>query len=137
MDNVVTSTLILPGDGSVDEQAGGFSDWEARGGRLLPLAAKSAAAKQAPAAKTTVTAATKPAQKQKLSYKEKRELEALPEEIESLEARQEELESLSADPGFYDRDPQEVSRLLAELAEIGTTLEARIERWSELEDRQG
>ncbi len=140
MDNVVTSLLVLPGDGSVDEQAGGFSDWEARGGRLKPLQGRDPAEAQPAAAATTVEKTPVPATDvrntpKKLSYKESRELEALPGEIEAMETRQAELEALSADPGFYDREPEEVQALLKELAEIGPSLEERIERWGELEER--
>ncbi|MEE4278775.1 MAG: ATP-binding cassette domain-containing protein [Halieaceae bacterium] len=146
MDNVVTELLVLPGDGSVDEQAGGYSDWEARGGRLLPLAESMQAAKnstaKAPAAEATASRNAEAAKgsgqeaaKKKLSYREQRELEALPAEIEALEARQAELQQLSADPGFYSRPRDEVQALLAELAELEPRLEASIERWSELEER--
>jgi ATP-binding cassette subfamily F protein uup len=165
MDNVVTQLLVLSGDGSVDEQAGGYSDWEARGGRLLPLADARPAAKppkdasgakkerearpagthEEPAGTHKKTAGTnnEPASAQqksaaatkKLSYREQRELEALPGEIEALEARQTELQTLSADPGFYSRPQDEVQALLSELAELEPRLEASIERWSELEER--
>ncbi|MFT4769401.1 MAG: ATP-binding cassette subfamily F protein uup [Glaciecola sp.] len=137
MDNVVTSLLVLSGDGGIEEHAGGFSDWEARGGRLLPLeamphdAASSAEAKPAEAAVVEV----KPNTQKKLSYKEQRELDALPGEIETLESRQSELESLCADHAFYERDAGDVKNLLAEMSGIAEKLEATIERWTELEER--
>ncbi|MEL7043526.1 MAG: ATP-binding cassette domain-containing protein [Pseudomonadota bacterium] len=150
MDNVVTELLVLPGDGSVDEQAGSFSDWEERGGRLQPLADATAAitvddrrTESGPADTETTNGSAKSGQalapsapaRHKLSYRERRELESLPGEIETLEQRQAELEALSADPDFYARPQEEVQRLLAELAELGPRLEASIERWSELEER--
>ncbi|MEM9759753.1 MAG: ABC transporter ATP-binding protein, partial [Pseudomonadota bacterium] len=147
MDNVVTELLILPGDGSVDEQAGSFSDWEARGGRLLPLgdAAPVVPSNDGQTESDPVHAGEeKPSEKRigasapvraKLSYRERRELEALPGEIETLERRQAELEALSADPDFYTRPQDEVQNLLAELAELSPRLDASIERWSELEER--
>ncbi|MEM1187690.1 MAG: ATP-binding cassette domain-containing protein [Pseudomonadota bacterium] len=147
MDNVVTELLILPGDGSVDEQAGSFSEWEARGGRLLPLgdAAPVVPSNDGQTESDPVHAGEeKPSEKRigasapvraKLSYRERRELEALPGEIETLERRQAELEALSADPDFYTRPQDEVQDLLAELAELGPRLDASIERWSELEER--
>ncbi|WP_008294105.1 ATP-binding cassette domain-containing protein [Congregibacter litoralis] len=134
MDNVVTSLLVLTGDGSIEEHAGGFSDWEARGGRLLPLdAMPHERVKDTPSPAPAATAEKSP--QKKLSYKEQRELDSLPADIEALESRQGELETLCADPAFYERDPREVKDLLAELASIGGTLEEKIERWTELEER--
>lgn len=153
MDNVVTSLLVLPGDGSVDEQAGGFSDWEGRGGRLQPLsglAAPDPGAAMPTIGKDSVTSETAAPRKhppdgaarrnndrreRKLSYSETRELASLPAEIEALEARQIELEAMSTDPDFYARPQAEVQALLRELAELGPRIERQIERWSELEER--
>jgi len=148
MDNVVTSLLVLPGDGSVDEQAGGFSDWEARGGRLLPLdlpeaspagtGSPSPESREAPAARTEAPPPTaqRPAEsRKKLSYREQRELDSLPAEIEALEARQAELETTSQDPAFYERPQEDVQSLLEELAGLGRRLDEAIERWTELEER--
>lgn len=153
MDNVVTSLLVLPGDGSVDEQAGGFSDWEGRGGRLQPLsglAAPDSGAAMPTIGKDSVASETAAPRKhppdgaarrnndrreRKLSYSETRELASLPAEIEALEARQIELEAMSTDPDFYARPQAEVQALLRELAELGPRIERQIERWSELEER--
>lgn len=146
MDNVVTSLMVLPGDGNIDQQAGGFSDWEARGGKLTPLdqpngdAARKAsttaqAVDDASTQASQLTAAANKISQKKLSYKEQRELEQLPGEIESLESRQQELQTQSADPGFYAGNPDEVSNLLEELATIDDRLEIMLERWSELEER--
>ncbi len=138
MDNVVTSIVVLPGDGSLEEQAGGFSDWEARGGRLVALdtpANEASAAREEPQPKQARDNPGKPEPKKKLSYKEQRELEALPGEIEALEDRQQELEGLSSDPSFYERPAEEVEALLRELSELGLQLEGKLERWTDLEDR--
>ena len=140
MDNVVTSLLVLRGDGQVEEQAGGFRDWEARGGRLLPLEspakptrAKGTAGAGKPAAEGKAGGAGEP--RKKLSYKEQRERSALPAQIEALEARQRELERLSADPAFYARPQTDIDSLLRELSGLNTELEAKLERWTDLEDR--
>ena len=69
----------------------------------------------------------------KLSYKLKRELEALPEEIERLEGEVEARQAAVSDPAFFSRDRAEAEAALAALAELQATLEARIERWMELE----
>lgn len=139
MDNVVTSLLVLRGDGRVEEQAGGFSDWEARGGRLLPLPSALKPTRAEPAA--TATPGGAPRKKlsgkigDKLSYKEERERSSLPAHIEALEARQRELERLSADPGFYSRPRADIDTLLRELSALSAEIEAKLERWTELEDR--
>lgn len=132
MDRCVTSLLVMQGDGVIEEQAGGYSDWEARGGRL--------AADASPAPE--VDRATSPAQavepptaepRKKLSYKEQRELDALPAQLESLEGQQAALETEIADPDFYSQDPDTVKARLAELSRISEELDAALERWTELE----
>jgi len=133
MDNVVTSLLVLEGDGVVSEQAGGYSDWEARGGRLwdkleLPPAPASDP-KQAP----TAPAGNPTAKKSKLSYKDQRELDSLPGLIEKLELRQRELEENMSHPDFYQGDHAAVQQVLSELGGVQEKLESAFERWSALE----
>lgn len=154
MDKVVTSLLILQGDGQVEEQAGGYSDWEARGGGLATKLALSREEREAPSpagsgdstpAQDKAIDGKKEARRTgngqsekksaKLSYQEKRELASLPGEIDTLERRQAELEALSSDPDFYSRDHQEVQETLDELAAIGQRLENILERWTLLEER--
>ncbi|MEQ8264535.1 ATP-binding cassette domain-containing protein [Pseudohaliea sp.] len=139
MDNVVTSLLVLPGDGTIDEQAGGYSDWEARGGGLVAERAPAddnppaAAGTPAPVAKTTAQPAR--GERKKLSYREQQELAELPARIEALEARQAELEAMTAAPDFYQGDAAAVQATLAEFSDLQATLEAAVERWAELEER--
>ncbi len=133
MDNVVTSLLVLEGDGRVTEEAGGYSDWEARGGVLRSPAAAPAepASGGDPAPAPAAPRRERPA---KLSYKAQRELEQLPARIEALEQRQAELESAAASPDFYRGDHQQVANHLERLAEVQAELDRAYERWSELED---
>ncbi len=137
MDHVVTQLLILRGDGTVEEQAGGFSDWEARGGRLSDPASRG---QQMPASNTEpppAPVAAEPAAtpgRRKLSYKEQRELEALPGKIEALEQQQAAFQAQTADPAFYQQNREKVDEVLAELAAVEAALETAIERWTELED---
>ena len=70
-----------------------------------------------------------------LSYREQRELAGLPQEIDTLEQRQAELAALSSQPDFYRRDHREVQATLDELSAVGEALDARLERWTELEAR--
>ncbi len=138
MDRVVTSLLVLEGDGRVDEQAGSYSDWEARGGRLYDPSRDTDANG---AAAAEVSSGPQPAadgdrsRSRKLSYKEQRELAALPGRIEELERQQATLEQTVSDPGFYQRDHAEVDRTLAELAALQADLEVAYERWTSLEER--
>ena len=146
MDRCVTGLLVMHGDGRVEEQAGSYSDWESRGGKLLAESATPSLGATAPPPTTqTSTAQASPAEtipkaaaapvtkKRKLSYKEQRELDALPAILEQLEDRQSELEAAIADPGFYQQDQTVVTNTLDELSRIGEELDAALERWTELE----
>ena len=138
LDNVVTSILVFE-EGGVQEYVGGYGDWKRRG-RTLRVA-ESGFASEAPAeAIAPAVAPPRPAAAQapakapaKLSYMLKRELEALPEEIERLEGEVEARQAAVSDPDFFSRDRAETEAALGALAELQATLEARIERWMELE----
>jgi ATP-binding cassette subfamily F protein uup len=133
MDNVVTSLLVLDGHGGISEHVGGYSDWEARGGRLSE-AQPFAAAQPAPAPKSApAKEQRRMPQKRKLSYREQRELDKLPERLESLENQQSELEALLAKPGFYESTQDEIQRVTQQLAEVHSQLEECYQRWGELE----
>jgi ATP-binding cassette subfamily F protein uup len=134
MDHVVTSLMVLDGAGGVSEHVGGYSDWEARGGRLVDARAMQPAAPKAP--KESAKPLTQPAstaKKRKLSYKDQRELESLPARIEDLEQRQADLAALMSDPEFFTSEFDEVHRVTAELGEVEQELEAAFKRWAELE----
>lgn len=130
MDNVVTSLLVVPGDGTVTEQAGGYSDFEAR--QKDAPDEKPNAVTESPA-----TANNTPSQKKrKLSYKDQRELDALPKRIESLEEQQQALENQIAAPDFYTGDKAAVDTVLAELETVQTDMEQAFERWQALDDEE-
>jgi len=145
LDKVVTSLLVMKSAGDIEEQAGSYSDWEARGGQL-PAAVGSAASSATCAAATAddeVKADKKstlahgdekaPKKKNKLSYKDQRELDALPAEIESLEARHAELLKIIAQPGFYEQRPDDVATRLNAVTESEQALDRALERLVELE----
>ena len=131
LDNVVTSTWSLAGDGTVEETPGGWSDWNDRQIRQrAELAAAARETKVSGLATTPVTPAAKP---KKRSFKEERELEALPGRIEALEAEKVLLHDTMADPGFYKNAGTKVAEVTARLTAIDHELEAAYARWSELE----
>lgn len=134
MDKVITSLIVVEGDGVVTEHVGGYSDWEAHGGRLLDIQDKSQAKAQPTANDKDSKPAADTSKARKLSYKEQQELKELPELIDSLEKRQLELEKTMAEPGFYQSEQAEVDATIKDVAAVQEKLEAAIERWSELED---
>jgi ATP-binding cassette subfamily F protein uup len=132
LDNVVTSALVFEGDGHIGEYVGGYSDW---------LRQRQAVARESKRAATEGTAKPSPspakrAEKQrKLSYKDQRELEALPARIEALETEQAQLHSTVNDVGFYQRSPDDINAALERLEAIGSELETCYERWGVLEEQ--
>jgi len=132
MDNVVTSIFVLEGNGQIQEHVGGYSRWAGKGGKLLSLEDQSAAASKK-ATKQTRTSREEPAPVKKLSYKEQRELEALPGLIEQLETRQATLASEVSSTGFYQQDDAITQRVLTSLAGVASDLEIAYRRWEELD----
>ncbi|MDJ0916653.1 MAG: ATP-binding cassette domain-containing protein [Woeseiaceae bacterium] len=131
LDNVVTSTLVFESDGDVHEYVGNYSDWARRGLALAehdePVAETDASGA------TTSTALRKKRQPAKLSYKDQRELDALPEAIEQLESVIDSLQSEIAEPGYFEQDAERVQDRLRELKDREAELETMIDRWAELE----
>jgi ATP-binding cassette subfamily F protein uup len=126
LDNVVTSTLVFEGEGKIGEYVGGYSDWLEQAQRNAPPPA----AVPAPA-KPEPSRALLP--KKKLSFKEQRELENLPGQIEALESRQAELNAQINSAEFYKQDAATVKQRLDEAAALETQLEAAYARWNELD----
>jgi ATP-binding cassette subfamily F protein uup len=137
MDNVVTSILVLDGQGGVTEHVGGYSNWAEKGGRLVNREQAPEASKQAarPAEPTPVRPPTaSPAKKR--SYKDQRELDALPDLIDRLEQQRESLELEISAPEFYRQD-HEVTRVIIEkLTRTRSELESAYLRWQELEGQR-
>lgn len=138
MDNVVTSLMVFEGDGVVNEYVGGYSDWSRRGNELFSFESSESESKKAsakPAEKPAQEAAPKKAPPKKLSYKDQRELDALPALIEELEARQAELEQIMSSADFYEKDDggKSVEETLKQVADVQGQLEQAFERWEALE----
>jgi len=129
LDNVVTGTLALEGGGRVGEYVGGYTDWQ-RQSAPLATARKAERAPVKPVAETAAAAAAK----RKLSYKDARELELLPQRIEVLEARIAELGIAMQQPAFYQQDSARILASNAELAALQGELDAAYARWQELDE---
>jgi len=128
LDNVVTSTIVMEGEGVVDECVGGYEDWlRQRRERAAAPKPKRAEPKTAPAENRAPTA------KRKLSYKEQRELDSLPARIEALEAEQQALEMRVSQGDFYQQDKARIAEVTARLQQLRTELEQAYARWEELD----
>jgi ABC transport system ATP-binding/permease protein len=119
LNNLVTSTLVMSGEGEVREYVGGYDDWQRqRQAELVAEEAKAQAKKPTQPAPVSVDRDHSPAVPKKLSYKEQRarqaeqrELAELPGRIEVLEAEQQHLSAAMAGADFYQRDSAEISRI--------------------------
>ena len=129
LDNVVTSTIVFEEDGKVQEYVGGYSDW-ARRGLELAVTDNPFETERKKRAAAERRQSRKPS---KLSYKDQRELDALPAEIEQIEGEIAALQETIAAPDFYSRAAELVQQKLRELDSAEKHLEQRIERWGELE----
>jgi ABC transport system ATP-binding/permease protein len=125
LDRTVTITLGLDGSGKVDIVAGGYEDWERR--RQQPAAARTpAAARPAP---------TAPKPQTKLTYKDQRDYDLLPDRIHALEAQIARDEEALHDPDLYARDPKRFAALTAAIDKARAERDAAEERWLELAEQ--
>jgi len=133
LDRVVTSTLVAEGQGRWREFEGGVQDWMAQAARSS-AAAPAAQAVAAPAAKMAKTEVAAPpaAPKRKLSYKEQRELDALPGQIEALEREQAELAAQLNGSDLYAQGAVRIAEVTARAADIDEQLMNLLERWTAL-----
>jgi ATP-binding cassette subfamily F protein uup len=123
LDNVVTQTVAAEGGGRWKEYAGGYSDWV----RQRP------AVNEEKASSKNKTLPGKEKGRAKPSYKETRELEALPKEIEALEAEQQQLAAKMSDTEYYKQPPEVLRADQARASQIEAQLMKKLERWEALE----
>ncbi|QCU90802.1 ATP-binding cassette domain-containing protein [Thiomicrorhabdus sediminis] len=143
LNNVCTSSLVFDAPGEVNEYVGGYDDWLRQrpehynqAPSLSKNTATPASDNKANEAKpaTAGNKSNKPAAKaKKLSYKDQREYDALPELLENLEAELEALGEQVADPEFYQQDNEQVQQVLKQLSDKEAQLEQAFERWEALE----
>jgi len=152
LDNVVTQVFVAEGEGRWREYVGGYSDWERVRAPVEPVdskkpaqkstasapatsSANSAAAKSSATNASATTSSAAVAKPKKLSFKEQRELEQLPQLIADLEAEQTRISARLADASLYRQSPSEAQQLNQRYAEIDTLLVQALERWEEIESR--
>ena len=133
LDNVVTSTIAWEGPGQWREYEGGVTDWltQSRRSQTITEAAQPRPVKEEP---KTAAARNDGKSKRKLSYKEQRELEQLPERIAALEAEQTEIQQALADGSLFATDNARAVALHQRDAQIEEELLLALERWTELSE---
>ena len=127
LDNVVTQTIAAEGDGVWKEYAGGYEDW-------LRCRKEATTVDKPTPAKPAAKPAPRP-KSDKLSWKEQRELEALPTHIADLEAEQATLTRRLEDPALHAQDPKQAAEIAVRLSTIDEELLTLLERWEALEAR--
>jgi ATP-binding cassette subfamily F protein uup len=132
LDNVVTSCVVFEADGEIREYVGGYSDWLRQGKELAEVDAPQAGplsrretGQQSPARAPT-----------KLSYREQRELDQLPVQIEQLETELAALAEQVSVRDFYSHSQDDVQAVLQRLSEKQSVLDQAMQRWTELDDKQ-
>lgn len=134
INNTVTSVFAFTGNGSVSEVVGGYDDfhrwYEAQQALTAKAPPKPAKEDKAPAPKAQKTDVKR---SKKLSYKDQRELDALPELVEQLEADIESLQTQVNAPEFFKKTAEETTPVLNQLQELESKLDAAFSRWEELE----
>lgn len=133
MDNVVTSTWVFDGKGNIAEYIGGYQDYLQQRPDDKVVDQKSDVKKAQAKAEAEKAAPQSNVKKVKLSYKDQRELEQLPAEIEKLEVEQAELSDKLADGSWFVSDADAATQASQRLAEIEELLLEKLERWDELE----
>ena len=124
LNNVVTSTLVFDGSGTIEQYIGGYDDWlrQRKTEKATKVAAPKAQAKSATTSK-------------KLSYNDQRELDGLPAEIEKMEIQIAATSELISKPGFYQGDRPSIEAVEAQLAAEQKQLAECYARWELLENQ--
>ncbi len=128
LNNVVTSTIVFEADG-VREYVGGYDDWLRQRKPLAPLNASEPSGSRPPRRADASTAEGP----RKLSFKERRELDALPAAIENLETAIAELHRQMAEPQFYQQPGTQIAAEQLRLKQLEEQLTSAYERWEQLE----
>ena len=140
LNNIVTSTLAMDGNGKVTETVGGYDEWKRQADSRDQSASDAPKPASAPQLESTLKDSSAP---RKLTYKEQRALEAqqrelaeLPQRIESLEAEVHALSAAMADASFYQQDSAKITSTVEKLNQLHDELAQAYHRWEELEKLQ-
>ena len=129
LDRTVTVTLGLDGSGKVDVVAGGYEDWVAK--RRQPIVGKAKGSTKTP----TPPPSPPPPRADKLSFKDQRDYDTLPERIEELELAIARGEEILSDPELYSKDPQRFANIMKGVENARSEKDAAEERWLALAER--
>jgi ATP-binding cassette subfamily F protein uup len=129
LNNVVTSTLALEGEGRVKEYAGGYDDWLRQRQIELPPKIDTVSI----SAKSKEPAKPMKERVRRLTYHEQRELENLPEKIIVLETELSKVHKIMADAAFFRQLPSEIVNVKTQLQALEKTIAEAYKRWEELE----
>jgi ATP-binding cassette subfamily F protein uup len=135
LDRTVTITLGLDGSGKVDIVAGGYEDWVRKRyeAHRIPAKAGAEAARSAvPSRAPSGAPGPRPSPGHKLSYKDQRDYDRLPGEIDRLQALVAADEQVLSDPDLYTRDPKRFAELTERIARHRADIEAAEVRWLEV-----
>ncbi|HPW57847.1 MAG TPA: ATP-binding cassette domain-containing protein [Candidatus Rifleibacterium sp.] len=134
LNNVVSSTVAFAGNGEVREIIGGYDEWMAERRAIEDAQQKALETEKARQAQQAKAAASE-SRPQKLSFKEKQELQSLPGIIQAAETEISEIQKRLADPTFY-KSGENSGQLHSRLLELEENLMVWLERWEELEKKQ-
>ena len=132
VNNVVSSTLVFEGDAQVNEYVGGYDDWLKYSASVAKQSIADKKVSKSAVEKSDKAIADKPKAK-KLSYKDQRELDALPAQIETFEEEVESLQQLMSADDFYKQDKEAIKKIQQQLLESQEKLTYCYTRWEELE----
>jgi ATP-binding cassette subfamily F protein uup len=135
LDRVVTSSIVMEGDGTATEYAGGYSDYKVqkRAGQKNKIVEDT---NSKTLAKSNVAPINNGSKKKsaKLSYKDQRELDSLPAEVEALSMKISDMEAELSNPDLYAKDPEKFNALSKDIEAKRVELEVKEFRWLELEE---
>jgi len=131
LNNVVTSTIVLEGNGLVYDHPGGYDEWLSKRFENNKMSGhhEASAAKKTDKKSITVSVSD-------LNAPEKKELSRIPEKIEALDKEKKAVYIRMAEPGFYQRDPEEVKKVRRRLDQIAEELNSLYARWEQLEGKK-
>jgi ATP-binding cassette subfamily F protein uup len=136
LDRLANGILAMRGDGTVEEYAGGFSDYLLQSGAARHDAAEPPQTRKSLVGPGRASGSQSRTPRRRLSYREMQELDGLPAAIERLASTRTALEAKLADPSLYSRDRARFEAAMEELAQTRAAQERAEARWLELAQRE-